>query len=242
MVLGRRRFLALSFGSSATALLGTAAVSSAAPNDPVSVWRLSANWGYAVPPKGRTRCKCSACHSHAANRVFSTSGAALADRIHPCCVCQPFSISISQQGFDSLFSSTTSIDLRDPGVRAAFETAVNDLIAAPTTVPTTAPTSVPAATPPTTVAPPSIVGPSPTVAEQPVATTDDARSDQSPSAGSGAAAPSTGSQGLLPTTGSDTSSLLIAAALLTAAGAAIALGTSERGAKSLKAHDGCADN
>ena len=142
MALGRRKFLALSLGSSAIALLGTAAVSSAAPDDPVQVWRLSANWGYAVPPKGRTRCKCSACHAHAANLVFTTSGAAVADRIHPCCVCQPFSIAISRQGYDALFSTSANIDLHDPGVRAGFETAVSDLTAVPTTTtptPTTAP-------------------------------------------------------------------------------------------------------
>jgi LPXTG-motif cell wall-anchored protein len=211
--LGRRRFLLVGLGSGGTVLLGTAATSSADPS-PARAWRLSANWGYAVAPKGRTRCKCTACHAHAANLVFSSRSAAVADRIHPCCVCQPFSVDVSAAGFDQLFASSARVDLRSPGARASFERAIDD-VNGPTTISpqpptiTTPPQSTPTDAPTTR----PITGPSP-----------DATSEQIPAA---AAVPqSTASsqmspQPVLPTTGSDTTSTLLAAGLVTAAGVAL---------------------
>lgn len=161
-MVGRRRFLLLGIGGSAAALIGgTAAQASADSPTLVPVWRLSANWGYAVPPKNRTRCKCQACQSHAANKVFATKAVALAGRIHPCCVCQPYSIDVLAADAAAIFAGGDTIDLRDDDARARFEAAmVRSLPPVPgpvadpvvTPVPSTPPTpSTPAVVPPALV-------------------------------------------------------------------------------------------
>ncbi|CAN0504260.1 unnamed protein product, partial [Phaeothamnion confervicola] len=91
-----------------------------------TVWRLSADWGYPVPPKSRTRCLCSACRAHAANKIYLSRDEAIAGRIHPCCVCQPYSIQLLTTDVAVLAALTTagSADLRRGPVRTAFEGAV----------------------------------------------------------------------------------------------------------------------
>ena len=116
-MVGRRRFLLLGIGGSAAALIGGTSLQAAADAPTiVPVWRLSADWGYAVPPKNRTRCRCQSCRNHAANKVFVSKAAALANRIHPCCVCQPYSIDLLAADAASLFVGSPtgeSIDLRN---------------------------------------------------------------------------------------------------------------------------------
>ncbi len=126
-MVGRRRFLLLGIGGSAAALVGgTALPAAAASSTTVSVWRLSADWGYRIPPRYRTRCRCTACRSHAANKVFQSKAAALANRSHPGCACQPYSIDLLASDSATLFASSSagSIDLRDRDTRRRFEAAV----------------------------------------------------------------------------------------------------------------------
>ncbi len=122
--LGRRRFLILSVGGGAAASLGLSPASAGAATT-ATVWRLNAAWGYAVPPKGRTRCRCHACRDNAANKVFATQAAAITGRIHPCCVCQPFSVELLVPDVASLFpGGVTVIDLTIEDGRTRFEGAV----------------------------------------------------------------------------------------------------------------------
>ena len=127
-MVGRRRFLLLGIGGSAAALIGGTSFQAAADAPTiVPVWRLSADWGYAVPPKNRTRCRCHSCRSHAANKVFVSKAAALGNRIHPCCVCQPYSIDLLAADAASLFvgsPASDSIDLRNDDSRGRFEAAM----------------------------------------------------------------------------------------------------------------------
>ncbi len=121
--IGRRRFLtslaALAGGGFAT-LVGVAPPAGAA--DTVTLWRLNASWGYPVGPNGKTRCTCRACHLHAANKIFRTSDAAVAARIHPCCLCQPESFVVPAGCVTALFASSggDATDRRYEGVAAAL--------------------------------------------------------------------------------------------------------------------------
>lgn len=212
-MVGRRRFLLLGLGGTAAALVGAGAaqVSAASPTM-VSVWRLSADWGYAVPPKSRTRCRCAACRNHAANKIFATKALALAGRIHPCCVCQPYSVDILAGDSDALFASSPAgtVDLRSDGSRSLFEAAVVRSLAP---VPDPAAPAAPApASPPPASAPatPSQAVPAP---------------DPAPSPVSELARDSSGSEGSLPVTGSDSETLLAAAGVLVVAGVAAVVAT-----------------
>ena len=121
--IGRRRFLtslaAIAGGGFAT-LVGVAPPAGAA--DTVTLWRLNASWGYPVGPKGKTRCTCRACHLHAENKIFRTSDAAVAARIHPCCLCQPESFVVPAGCVTALFASSSgdATDRRYEGVAAAL--------------------------------------------------------------------------------------------------------------------------
>ena len=126
-MVGRRRFLLLGIGGSAAALVGGTSLHAAAVSSTtVPVWRLSADWGYPVPPKNRTRCHCKACRNHANNKVFASKSAALANRVHSCCVCQPYSIDLLAADSAALFASNPSgsLDLRNRDTRGRFEAAV----------------------------------------------------------------------------------------------------------------------
>lgn len=96
----RRKFILVGLGvGSAVGTLSSGASASptaarGALDDTVTLWRLSADWGYPAGPKGKTRCKGQACHSHAANKIYETEAAALAGRLHVCCVAQPVSFEI----------------------------------------------------------------------------------------------------------------------------------------------------
>ena len=201
-MVGRRRFLLLGIGGTAAALVGAGALqASAASPTMVPVWRLSADWGYPVPPKNRTKCRCTACGNHAANKVFATKDLALANRIHPCCVCQPYSIEILAADSDALFASSPggSIDLRHDESRGLFEAAVvRSLTPVPDpTIPSPPPATTPAATPAAAPAPDPVPEPVAKLAAEP------SRSAQS-----------------LPVTGSDSDTLLAAAGVLVVAGVA----------------------
>ncbi len=79
----------------------------------VTLWRLNANWGYPVGPKNKTHCDCNACQVHAANKIYLTSDAAIAGRIHLCCVCQPESFVVPASCVGALFASSSSTEVTD---------------------------------------------------------------------------------------------------------------------------------
>jgi hypothetical protein len=149
---GRRRFLVLGAGSGAALAIGAGGGNAAAAGATTTVWKLSADWGYAVPPKNRTRCRCSACKDHATNTLFATQTDALAARIHPCCVCQPFGVALLTADAAALFpTSTTTLDLRAADNRIAFEAPqqpepLPESSSDPVTVPVVPPPADPVAT------------------------------------------------------------------------------------------------
>jgi hypothetical protein len=207
-MVGRRRFLLLGLSGSAAALVGGTSIGAAADAPTLlPVWRLSADWGYAVPPKSRTRCRCQSCRNHAANKVFASKAVAVANRIHQCCVCQPYSIDLLAADAQWLFAGSptgTSIDLRKPDARAKFEAAMlRSLAPAPSPAPTGSP--LPPAPPASdsSAAPGLTLGaPVAVHSSDPAVGTDPARSAQ------------------LPVTGGDHDALLTAASVLIVAGVA----------------------
>ena len=195
-MVGRRRFLLLGIGSSAAALVGGSSVrAGAAASTTTQVWRLSADWGYPVPPKSRTRCQCTACRNHAANKVFASKSVALASRIHSCCVCQPYSIDLLAADSTGLFASSPSgtVDLRNRDTRVRFEAAVRRSLAPVPDAPTRS-----MSTPP--VGASRVLADAPTPVDAPTA-------EPSHSAA-------------LPVTGGDHDRVLMAAGVLVLAGAA----------------------
>lgn len=118
-MVSRRRFLLVGLGVG-TAV--TAAPAGASVPGTVTLWKLSADWGYPAGPKGRTRCKGRACHLHAANKVYATHDAAIAGRTHMCCVSQPYPIEVSADTYRALTAlpsgghGTDLADLRRPHV------------------------------------------------------------------------------------------------------------------------------
>jgi hypothetical protein len=215
--IGRRRFLtslaAIAGGGFAT-LVGVAPPAGAA--DTVTLWRLNASWGYPVGPKGKTRCTCRACHLHAENKIFRTSDAAVAARIHLCCLCQPESFVVPAGCVTALFASSggDATDRRYDGVATALSGCF-----ATTPPPGGSAQSAPPAPPGSTENAPMRAsgtvdgGPDrqPAASGSPVAT----RSDSSP-----AESPSAETNGdTLPVTGIELGSVVAAATLLTTAGA-----------------------
>ena len=208
-MVGRRRFLLLGIGGSAAALIGGTSLQAAADAPTVvPVWRLSADWGYAVPPKNRTRCRCQSCRNHAANKVFVSKAAALANRIHPCCVCQPYSIDLLAADAASLFVGSPtgeSIDLRNDDSRGRFEAAmVRSLAPVPEPIVPTSTTPTATADAPDITFGPLVSAPDP----DQLATTASPRSVT------------------LPVTGANHDTLATAAAVLVAAGVAALAGAS----------------
>ena len=216
--IGRRRFLtslaALAGGGFAT-LVGVAPPAGAA--DTVTLWRLNASWGYPVGPNGKTRCTCRACHLHAANKIFRTSDAAVAARIHLCCLCQPESFVVPAGCVTELFASSggDATDRRYEGVAAALSgcfattpppagslTSTPPASAQPSTSAPPQPAPVPAGAASRTVPPAS---------GSPTATRTDAPQADSPSAEANG--------DTLPVTGIDLGPVVVAAGVLTAAGA-----------------------
>jgi hypothetical protein len=125
-MVGRRRFLILGVGTGAGAAIGLPGLSTSASAAALqSVWRLNAQWGFPVPPDGKTKCVCNACHLHSANKVFLTEAAAISGRIHLCCVCQPMSLQLLTDDVNGLFPGpTTVIDLRQGDNAAQFAAAI----------------------------------------------------------------------------------------------------------------------
>jgi hypothetical protein len=204
-MVGRRRFLLLGIGGGAAALIGGSTLKAAADSPAVvQVWRLSADWGYAVPPKSRTRCTCQACRNHAGNKVFASKAVAIANRIHPCCVCQPYSIDLLAADVATLFvgsPSGDSIDLRDPDARGRFEAAmVRSLAPVPDPV----------------VAAQAVVPAAPAAARMPDPEPTISVDAESPASSPTAAAEAP--RATLPVTGGDSEVLLTAAAVLVVAG------------------------
>jgi hypothetical protein len=117
--LNRRAFLAT--GAVATAGLAVAGARPAGAATGVTVYRLSSDWGYPVGPKSKTRCVCRSCRRRAKNAYFQTRDAAIAGRVHPCCVCQPYRSTVTQREARQLFAGTDSADRRDPRVAAMFD-------------------------------------------------------------------------------------------------------------------------
>lgn len=202
MGFGRRRFLAMGFGGCAVAFGGLGPTTAGAAEPTVPVWRLSADWGFAVGPKGRTRCRCSACRAHAANAVFATRPGALGDRIHPCCVCQPVAMHLLADDVALLFpGGMGKFDLRYGTNRLDFEAAVARAGAIGIeVVPTEAELAVAAASPSTPTADPAPIAPAPT---RPLPSHHDAGS-------------------VLPSTGSSTSALIVGAAVAVGLGSLVA--------------------
>ena len=122
--IGRRRFLtavAAVMGGGVVTLVAGAEGARAA--ETVTLWRLNANWGYPVGPKDKTHCDCNACQTHATNKIYLTSDAALAGRIHLCCVCQPESFVVPASCAGALFAASSSSEMTDrryAGVGAAL--------------------------------------------------------------------------------------------------------------------------
>lgn len=126
----RRRFLVigLGVGSVAAGFAAPAGAAAAGAGRTVTLWRLSADWGYPVGPKGRTRCKGRACHLHAANKIYETEAAALAGRLHICCMAQPVSTEVPVAVHDELTNLPPApgpelTDLRYDGAAEAWERA-----------------------------------------------------------------------------------------------------------------------
>jgi hypothetical protein len=117
--LNRRAFLTT--GAIATVAVAVAGARPASAADELAVYRLSADWGYPVGPNNKTRCTCRACFRRADNAYFATREAALAGRIHPCCVCQPYATTVPGVAGDDLFLGGDSADRRDPRVAAVFQ-------------------------------------------------------------------------------------------------------------------------
>jgi len=75
----------------------------------VTLWRLDTD-ASGVP------CRCNACRSHAANKIFTTRQAAVVGRAHVGCRCQPVPVSASDVGSSALLLHShdggRSVDLR----------------------------------------------------------------------------------------------------------------------------------
>ena len=97
--------------------LGRAGPGAAAAAESVQVWGLDP-----CSTGGRCSCAgCSACRSHAANKLFATAAAADAKRAHPGCRCQVVALGeINRQLYDALFPAggiRLSVDRRYPWVQ-----------------------------------------------------------------------------------------------------------------------------
>jgi hypothetical protein len=117
--LNRRSFLAAGVVAAVGLAVVDAPTAGAADTDLV-VYRLNPDWGYPVGPKGKTRCGCRACFRRAENAYFDSEDAAIAGRIHPCCVCQVYRTTVAGVGRDALFAGGDTADRRDKRVAAVF--------------------------------------------------------------------------------------------------------------------------
>ena len=116
--LNRRVFLTAT-AASTVGLVALGARPAAAATG-ITVWRLDADWGYPVGPKAKTKCACRSCSRRAASAFFATEAAAIAGRVHPCCVCQPYTTTLTDVSPHDLFQGGDTADLRDPRVAAVL--------------------------------------------------------------------------------------------------------------------------
>ena len=164
----RRSFIAASMAATAgAAVLGTSALSGAASAESNmtkaatrTVWKLNPDWGYPLGPKGRTSVSSNASRLHAQNKIFTSEAAAIAGKISPCSLAQPYPIQICEADYQELLSHSMdggiSMDMRCEGVPAIMANAGNvctasappaDPVPTPTSAPIPTPTSVPTPTP-----------------------------------------------------------------------------------------------
>lgn len=121
----RRRAFLLSGLTAAATFGATTPAAGAQSAETVTLWKLSADWGYPAGPKGKTRCKGRACHSHAANKLYLSAAHATAGRTHKCCVAQPYPIEIPAATYERLTAlppatGAALADLRRPDVAAVI--------------------------------------------------------------------------------------------------------------------------
>lgn len=159
--LSRRAFMARSLGAStvvaaAGGLLQGGALdlldfSGAATT---TAWRLNTRWGYPRGGHGRTSCLCSACRSHAANKIFATQPDAddAAHRAHAGCLCVAESFELDADVYAALFGTGTAMaDRRYAAVAAIFAAG-----GAPAPLPPPALTPTPPPAPPPEPTPPAL--------------------------------------------------------------------------------------
>jgi hypothetical protein len=110
----RRAFLGAVAGTAGVALAALIAAPAAAAVAPSTAWKLV---------NGR-HCRCRACRTHAANKIFASEAAALAARAHPACRCTAVEFELTPASYGTLFHSETSVDRRDAGTAAQVMPAV----------------------------------------------------------------------------------------------------------------------
>lgn len=152
----RRTFLALggAVGAGAVLMAGGAgalnASGAASGTTTVTVWKLNPSWGYPLGPKGRTQVSSNASRLHAENKIFVSESAAIAGRLSPCSLAQPYSLQICAADAAELWTHSmdggTSVDMRCAGVpeimaRAASACGTTPASQAPATPTTSAPSS-----------------------------------------------------------------------------------------------------
>jgi len=119
------------------------------------VWRLNSDWGYPVGSSGAMQCRCNACRTHAANKLFLTADDAMSGRIHPNCRCQPEAIAVPARllgDLTNIAGGGPSVDRRWAEVSAALAAAV---VTAPPVLSTPPASSPQAPSPPQALAHPS---------------------------------------------------------------------------------------
>ena len=127
----RRRAFLLSGLTAAASFGATTQAAGAQAAETITLWKLSADWGYPAGPKGKTRCKGRACYSHAANKLYLSEAHATAGRTHKCCVAQPCPIEIPVATYQRLTAlppatGAALADLRRPDVAAVIADATRE--------------------------------------------------------------------------------------------------------------------
>ncbi len=123
--MNRRKFIAFSGAVGAGAVIaansmGAGALTTPSSSTTVTVWKLNPNWGFPLGPKGKTRVSSNASLLHATNKIFVSEAAAIAGKISPCSLAQPYSIELCAEDAAELWSHSMdggiSADMRCPGV------------------------------------------------------------------------------------------------------------------------------
>jgi hypothetical protein len=114
----RRRFLVVSSAATGGLLLAsTSGVASASAPAVPSAWAL----------RTMNICQCSACHKHAANKVFASMADANAGRAHSGCRCVAVEITIAPTAYRRCFASRRrAVDRRDGAIGAILADSVTN--------------------------------------------------------------------------------------------------------------------